>query len=65
MALTDFPRYPLTFGRSPVHRLERLTAHLGGATVWAKREDCNSGPAYGGNKTLRGAPLESAGCLAS
>jgi 1-aminocyclopropane-1-carboxylate deaminase len=53
MALADFPRYPLTFGPSPVHRLERLTAHLGGATVWAKREDCNSGLAYGGNKTRK------------
>jgi 1-aminocyclopropane-1-carboxylate deaminase len=53
MALTDFPRFPLTFGPSPVHRLERLTAHLGGATIWAKREDCNSGLAYGGNKTRK------------
>ena len=53
MALTDFPRYPLTFGPSPVHRLDRLTAHLGGATIWAKREDCNSGLAYGGNKTRK------------
>ncbi|MBI1350299.1 MAG: 1-aminocyclopropane-1-carboxylate deaminase [Actinomycetales bacterium] len=50
MALQDFPRYPLMFGPSPVHKLERLTAHLGGAQVWAKREDCNSGLAYGGNK---------------
>ena len=53
MALPDFPRYPLTFGPSPVHRLDRLTAHLGGATLWAKREDCNSGLAYGGNKTRK------------
>jgi 1-aminocyclopropane-1-carboxylate deaminase len=36
-----------------VHRLERLTAHLGGAQVWAKREDCNSGLAFGGNKTRK------------
>jgi 1-aminocyclopropane-1-carboxylate deaminase len=36
-----------------VHRLDRLTAHLGGATIWAKREDCNSGLAYGGNKTRK------------
>src|SRR3954471_18117878 len=53
MALTDFPRYPLTFGPSPVHRLERLSAHLGGASIWAKREDCNSGLAFGGNKTRK------------
>ncbi|CCH28992.1 1-aminocyclopropane-1-carboxylate deaminase [Actinosynnema sp. NPDC047251] len=53
MALGDFARYPLTFGPSPVHPLERLTQHLGGAAVWAKREDCNSGLAYGGNKTRK------------
>jgi 1-aminocyclopropane-1-carboxylate deaminase len=53
MALADFARYPLLFGPSPVHRLDRLTRHLGGAEVWAKREDCNSGIAYGGNKTRK------------
>ena len=53
MPLTDFPRHALTFGASPVHPLPRLTAHLGGAQVWAKREDCNSGLAYGGNKTRK------------
>ena len=53
MALADFPRYPLMFGPSPVHPLERLTRHLGGAQVWAKREDCNAGLAYGGNKTRK------------
>ena len=53
MSIADFPRYPLLFGPSPVHPLERLSAHLGGATIWAKREDCNSGLAYGGNKTRK------------
>ncbi|MFI9006300.1 1-aminocyclopropane-1-carboxylate deaminase [Actinosynnema sp. NPDC053489] len=53
MALRDFERFPLTFGPSPVHELERLTRHLGGARVWVKREDCNSGLAYGGNKTRK------------
>src|ERR1700710_1547751 len=53
MAIEDFERYPLTFGPSPVHPLERLTKHLGGAEVWAKREDVNSGLAYGGNKTRK------------
>ncbi|WP_270887702.1 1-aminocyclopropane-1-carboxylate deaminase [Pedococcus sp. 5OH_020] len=53
MSIHDFPRYPLTFGPSPVHRLDRLTAHLGGADLWAKREDCNSGLAFGGNKTRK------------
>ncbi|MGP3736619.1 1-aminocyclopropane-1-carboxylate deaminase [Streptomyces sp. GDS52] len=53
MSLSAYERYPLLFGPSPVHPLERLTAHLGGATLWAKREDCNSGVAYGGNKTRK------------
>ncbi len=53
MKLDAFPRHPLLFGPSPVHRLERLTGHLGGAALWAKREDCNSGLAFGGNKTRK------------
>jgi 1-aminocyclopropane-1-carboxylate deaminase len=53
VSLADFPRYPLLFGPSPVHPLERLTAYLGGAAIWAKREDCNSGLAFGGNKTRK------------
>ncbi|WP_121392373.1 1-aminocyclopropane-1-carboxylate deaminase [Actinokineospora cianjurensis] len=53
MALADHPRIPLTFGPSPLHPLDRLTAHLGGARIWAKREDCNSGLAFGGNKVRK------------
>jgi len=53
MALSDHPRVPLTFGPSPVHPLTRLTGHLGGAQLWAKREDCNSGLAFGGNKVRK------------
>jgi 1-aminocyclopropane-1-carboxylate deaminase len=53
VSIDDFPRYPLLFGPSPVHRLERLTEHLGGPQIWAKREDCNSGLAYGGNKVRK------------
>jgi 1-aminocyclopropane-1-carboxylate deaminase len=53
VALSDFPRYPLLFGPSPVHPLDRLSDHLGGARIWAKREDCNSGLAFGGNKTRK------------
>jgi 1-aminocyclopropane-1-carboxylate deaminase len=53
MRLDAFPRHPLLFGPSPVHPLERLSAHLDGAELWAKREDCNSGLAYGGNKTRK------------
>jgi 1-aminocyclopropane-1-carboxylate deaminase len=43
MSLDDFERYPLLFGSSPVHPLERLSDHLGGPRIWAKREDCNTG----------------------
>ncbi|NEC75499.1 1-aminocyclopropane-1-carboxylate deaminase [Streptomyces rochei] len=53
MSLASYERYPLLLGPSPVHRLERLTEHLGGAALWAKREDLNSGIAYGGNKTRK------------
>ena len=54
MGLADFERVPLLFGPSPVHRLERLSEHLGGTVeIWAKREDCNSGLAYGGNKVRK------------
>ena len=53
MSLADFARYPLTFGPSPIHDLPRLSAHLGGAKIWAKREDVNSGLAFGGNKTRK------------
>ncbi len=52
--LDDFKRYPLLFGPSPVHSLRRLSAFLGGdVAIWAKREDCNSGIAYGGNKVRK------------
>ncbi|MEZ5701627.1 MAG: 1-aminocyclopropane-1-carboxylate deaminase [Burkholderiaceae bacterium] len=54
MNLSQFPRYPLTFGPSPIHPLKRLSDHLGGKVhLYAKREDCNSGLAFGGNKTRK------------
>ena len=54
MSLEDFDRVELLFGPSPVHRLERLSEQLGGnVEIWAKREDCNSGLAYGGNKVRK------------
>jgi 1-aminocyclopropane-1-carboxylate deaminase len=54
MGIERFDRVPLLFGPSPVHRLERLSEHLGGQVeIWAKREDCNSGLAYGGNKVRK------------
>ncbi|AOJ84012.1 aminocyclopropane-1-carboxylate deaminase/D-cysteine desulfhydrase family protein [Burkholderia savannae] len=54
MNLQKFPRYPLTFGPTPIQPLKRLTAHLGGKVeLYAKRDDCNSGLAFGGNKTRK------------
>lgn len=49
--LRKFERYPLTFGPTPIEKLSRLSEHLGGGVeIYAKREDCNSGLAFGGNK---------------
>src|ERR1700757_1273358 len=49
--LEKFERYPLTFGPTPIERLKRMSAHLGDKVeLYAKREDCNSGLAFGGNK---------------
>lgn len=54
MNLSRFARHPLTFGPTPVHPLPRLSAALGGQVeLWAKRDDCNSGLAFGGNKTRK------------
>lgn len=53
MKLHEFPRYQLTFGPSPLQHLKRSTQHLGGAQIWAKREDVNSGLAFGGNKVRK------------
>ncbi|MDQ3938713.1 MAG: 1-aminocyclopropane-1-carboxylate deaminase [Chloroflexota bacterium] len=50
MILDRFPRQQLLFGPSPIQQLSRLSQHLGGPPIWAKREDCNSGLAFGGNK---------------
>jgi len=54
MSLAEFDRVELLFGPSPVHPLRRLGEHLGGEVeIWAKRDDCNAGLAYGGNKTRK------------
>ncbi|MGM0561792.1 MAG: 1-aminocyclopropane-1-carboxylate deaminase [Pseudomonadota bacterium] len=51
MKLDRFKRHPLTFGPTPIEPLANLSAHLGNKVeIWAKREDCNSGLAFGGNK---------------
>jgi len=52
--LEKFERYPLMFGPTPIEKLERLSDHLsGGVEIYAKREDCNSGLAFGGNKVRK------------
>ena len=54
MGIDDLPHVPLLFGPSPIHPLRRLSAALGGTVeIWAKREDCNSGIAFGGNKVRK------------
>ncbi|WP_026987913.1 1-aminocyclopropane-1-carboxylate deaminase [Fodinicurvata fenggangensis] len=54
MKLDRFKRHPLTFGPTPIEPLANLSAHLGGKVeIWAKREDCNSGLAFGGNKVRK------------
>lgn len=50
----SIPRYELTFGPSPIQSLPQISAALGGkVSIYAKREDCNSGIAFGGNKTRK------------
>ncbi|KAK3350651.1 1-aminocyclopropane-1-carboxylate deaminase [Neurospora tetraspora] len=50
----SIPREPLTFGPSPIQPLPRISQALGGqVNVFAKREDLNSGLAFGGNKTRK------------
>ena len=52
--LGKFERYPLTFGPTPIQHLPRLSVALGGAVeLFAKRDDCNSGLAFGGNKVRK------------
>jgi 1-aminocyclopropane-1-carboxylate deaminase len=51
MNLGKFKRYPLTFGPTPIEHLPRLSRALGDKVqIYAKRDDCNSGLAFGGNK---------------
>jgi 1-aminocyclopropane-1-carboxylate deaminase len=50
----SIPCHTLTFGPSPIHSLRRISAALGDkVAIYAKREDCNSALAYGGNKTRK------------
>ncbi|KAK6077428.1 1-aminocyclopropane-1-carboxylate deaminase [Seiridium cupressi] len=50
----SIPREQFLFGPSPIQTLPRISKALGGkVAIFAKREDCNSGLAYGGNKTRK------------
>ena len=51
MNLKKFKRYPLTFGKTHIDYLPRLSKEINGnLEIYAKRDDCNSGLAFGGNK---------------
>ncbi|OAA39102.1 1-aminocyclopropane-1-carboxylate deaminase [Metarhizium rileyi] len=50
----SIPRESFLFGPSPIQHLPRMSKELGGKVgIYAKRDDCNSGLAYGGNKTRK------------
>ncbi|KAJ9364983.1 hypothetical protein DTO280E4_1278 [Paecilomyces variotii] len=50
----SIPRESFLFGQSPIQHLENISKALGGEVdIYAKREDCNSGLAFGGNKTRK------------
>lgn len=52
MNLANHPRVPLAFLPTPVEALTRLSATLGGPTLWVKRDDM-TGLALGGNKARK------------
>lgn len=52
MKLARFPRIRITHAPTPLEKMERLTAELGGPALWIKRDDC-TGLATGGNKTRK------------
>ncbi len=52
MHLARYPRQFLAHLPTPLERLDRLTAELGGPEIWIKRDDC-TGMSTGGNKTRK------------
>ena len=51
MNLDKFEKYPLTYGPTPIEFLPRLSEVIDAdVEIYAKRDDCNSGLAMGGNK---------------
>jgi L-cysteate sulfo-lyase len=52
MHLARYPRRFLAHLPTPLERLDRLSAELGGPEIWIKRDDC-TGMSTGGNKTRK------------
>lgn len=52
MNLANFPRRHYTAGRTPIELLPRLSKHLGGPSIYIKRDDL-LGLSGGGNKTRK------------
>jgi len=50
--IASFPRADLIHRPTPMRKLERLTAELGGPEIWIKRDDL-TGLAFGGNKSRK------------
>lgn len=51
-SLSRFPRRRYTPAPTAIERMDRLSAHLGGPTLWIKRDD-QTGLTGGGNKTRK------------
>ena len=52
MHFARFPRVRLAHLPTPLEPMERLSKHLGGPSLWIKRDDC-TGLSTGGNKTRK------------
>ena len=52
MTLEGFPRSRFCHTPTPLEPMTALTRHLGGPTLYVKRDDC-TGMALGGNKTRK------------
>ncbi|MEL7175906.1 MAG: pyridoxal-phosphate dependent enzyme, partial [Pseudomonadota bacterium] len=52
MHLARFPRKHFAHLPTPLEKMERLSAELGGPEIWIKRDDC-TGLSTGGNKTRK------------
>ncbi len=50
--MKNLPRIEIAHLPTPIEKLPRLSAHLGGPKIWVKRDD-QTGLAFGGNKTRK------------